>query len=259
MISPRSKYIFQLSSPQLWIKSRRAPEPEGFVEHTSKVNQVAERPFFVLWQHGRIINLYMDTSEEDASSANLKRGLASLFQYRTLDDDARDESDASGLCGVTYESTGPRSFVKRKTDCKPVNFPSPTRHPDPTFGVRHEDVRNSTYVLTQALLPERVVEHEAHATILSSRSDVGTTVVSDRTAQLVSTGAKTKPIVEADSVKDAIMKLKPGYDETTVELQPESVACQDAECLTVSDPISPPPRPAFVSPLSADKKIPRWT
>ncbi|XP_020285728.1 microsomal triglyceride transfer protein large subunit isoform X2 [Pseudomyrmex gracilis] len=225
---------FQLISPQLWIKSRRAPEPEGFVEHLSKVDQIAEKPFLVLWRHGDVQAVYMD-STESASSANLKRGVASLFQYRTLDDEVR-QRDASGLCDVIYTSAGENIVQKRKSACTHSALPPTRRHPNPIFAVNLESYRNSTYILTQSLLPERVVDHETHGMTLTAKSDVGTTVVSERTLEQTSK-VLSAGVIQADSVKYAVAVLQPGYREVVIELQPEPVSCPDAGCPTIDKTI----------------------
>ncbi|XP_050464692.1 microsomal triacylglycerol transfer protein isoform X3 [Cataglyphis hispanica] len=225
---------FKLLSPQLWIKSRRAPEPEGFVEHSSRVEQVAEKPFFVLWRYGDVEAIYID-STENASSANLKRGLASVFQYRTLDDEVR-QRDASGICDVVYVSVGENIIEKQKSACTYDTLPPPKRHPNPLFAVRLESYRNSTYVLTQSLLPERVVDHEAHRMTLTSKLDIGTNVVSERILEQAPE-ILSASVIQADSAKHAVMILEPGYREISIELQSESVTCPDTGCPTIDQAI----------------------
>ncbi|XP_011862749.1 PREDICTED: microsomal triglyceride transfer protein large subunit isoform X2 [Vollenhovia emeryi] len=241
---------FELLSPQLWIKSRRAPEPEGFVEHSSKVDEVAERPFFVLWRHGDIEAVYMDPAES-ASSANLKRGLASLFQYRTLDDEVR-QRDASGLCHVAYVTSGDNVVEKRKTACAHGTLPPPKQHPNPVFAVSLESYRNSTYVLTQSLLPESVTDYEAHRMTLVAKSDVGTSVVSERTlrqsAEVLSASA-----VQANSARHAVMLLKPEYKDVGIELQPVPATCPDAGCPTIDRTIEEYHRVLTASELGTSK------
>ncbi|XP_011631593.1 microsomal triglyceride transfer protein large subunit isoform X2 [Pogonomyrmex barbatus] len=226
---------FELLSPQLWIKSRRAPEPEGFVEHSSKVEEVAEKPFFVVWRHGDVEAVYMDPAES-ASSANLKRGLASLFQYRTLDDEVR-QRDASGLCNVAYVTSGDNVIEKLKTACVHSTLPPPRQHPNPVFAVKLKSYRNSTYVLTQSLLPEHVLDYELHRMTLVSKSDVGTNVVSERMLKQTGSEALSATVVQADSARHAVMLLKPEYKEAQIELQPVSAICPDAGCPTIDQAI----------------------
>lgn len=200
------------------------------MEHSSKVDQIAEKPFFVIWQDGDVQHVYMD-QDESVSSANLKRGLASLFQYRTLDDEVH-QRDASGSCDVTYTSSGKYVIEKLKTRCTQKSLPPPKRHPNPVLAVKLDSHRNSTYVLSQKLLPKHVADHETHEMTLTAKSDIGTGVMSTRTLEHMQN--LNTNFVKAESVKHAIALLQPGYRETDIELQPESVTCPDAKCPTVT-------------------------
>ncbi|XP_014474918.1 PREDICTED: microsomal triglyceride transfer protein large subunit isoform X2 [Dinoponera quadriceps] len=227
---------FKLSSPQLWIKSRRAPEPEGFVEHSSKVGETAEKPFLVLWRYGDIQVVFMDVAES-VSSMNLKRGLVSLFQYRTLDDEYVRQRDASGLCNVTYVSLRPQTIYKQKTDCVQSSLPRRKLNPNPVFNVNLVSTRNATYVLTHSLLPEHVVDHETHRMALTSKSDVGTTVLSERTLEQLPQPLKEN-VIQADTVRQVTTHLRPlGYRQTDIELQLEPTTCPDAGCPTIDKTI----------------------
>ncbi|XP_053999073.1 microsomal triacylglycerol transfer protein [Hylaeus anthracinus] len=224
----------ELVSPQLWIKSRRAPEPEGFVEHSSQVSVIARKPLLVVWKNGEIKSVYMDPSES-VSSANLKRGLASLFQYRVFDDDV-EERDASGLCNVIYHSLGPKTVGKRKTVCEQSALPPRKRHPNPLFGVKLASTRNSTYELTQNLLPSMVRDEERHEMTLTARPEIGTIVISKRTLELVP-GTLTVETVQANTLKEAIAALQPRYQETNMELQLEQSTCPNGVCQTIEQTI----------------------
>lgn len=196
------------------------------------MGETTEKPFLVVWRHGDVQAVYMD-AVESVSSANLKRGLASLFQYRTLDDELVRQRDASGICNVTYVSLGPQSIQKQKTECVQKRLPRRRLHPNPVFGVSLTSTRNATYVLTHSLLPERVVDHETHRMTLTSKSEVGTAVLSERILEQLSQPLSVSA-VQADTVKHAIALLQPGYRETDIDLQLEPVTCPHAGCPTVN-------------------------
>ncbi|OAD56739.1 Microsomal triglyceride transfer protein large subunit [Eufriesea mexicana] len=222
----------ELQQPQLWIKSRRAPEPDGFVEHSSRVNTLAENPLLVLWRNGEVQSIFLDASES-VSSANLKRGLASLLQYRVFDNDV-SERDASGLCSVTYHSLGP--LTVGKTSCEQTTLPPRKRHPNPVFGVKVSSTRNSTIDLTQEFHPSLIREEETHKMGLVARSEVGTIVTSKRTLELLP-GTLSAKTVQADTVKQAIVAVQPGCRETSIELQYEAPACPEIGCPTLEQTI----------------------
>ncbi|XP_057321313.1 microsomal triacylglycerol transfer protein isoform X1 [Microplitis mediator] len=219
----------ELTSPQLWIKSRTAPEPEGFVEHTSKLDDVSAVPVYVLWRQGVIEKFYAG-QDETTSSLNLKRGLASLFQYRTLDGDYR-EHDASGTCNVTYESTGPSSTRKVKKFCD-QDLTAKREHPNPIMGVDVLSTRVADYKLNSALLPIMIEEFEQHEVTLKTKPEVGATVTSQRIVKEVG-GSKVAKKIQAASVKDAVAYLQPGFREVKIGSQVESASCPDSGCLTL--------------------------
>ncbi|XP_033328364.1 microsomal triacylglycerol transfer protein isoform X1 [Megalopta genalis] len=220
----------QLLSPQLWIKSRRAPEPEGFVEHSSKVDTVGDKPVLLLWRHGEIKSIYMDPSET-VSSANLKRGLASFFQYRLLDGEVQ-ERDASGLCNATYHSLGPKSIMKEKTFCEHATLPSRKRHPNPLFDVKVVSEHKTNYELSHYLLPSMVHVKESHKMTLPARPEVGTIVTSEGILEEV-TDLLTPNRIQANTVREAIVWLQPGFVETSIELQLEPATCPSGGCQTL--------------------------
>ncbi|XP_015591483.1 microsomal triglyceride transfer protein large subunit isoform X2 [Cephus cinctus] len=222
----------ELISPQLWIKSRKAPEPEGFVEHSSKLDKSSKSPVFILWKNGEILAVYLDPSET-VSNINLKRGLASLFQYRTLDGEFK-ERDASGLCSAIYNSAGPRSIRKQKIACEQSSLTPVQKHPNPIMDVDITSNRNSSYELTHALLLNSVIDYESHAMNLRGKQDVGTTVTSQRTLKLLPGTFEASP-VQADSVKDAVALLEPSFRKTQIDLQPEPAICPESGCVTLEE------------------------
>jgi microsomal triglyceride transfer protein large subunit len=116
----------------LHIKSRKAPSPDGFVTHTSQLETLANKPFLVYWSNGEVKNLYV-ADDENLSVVNLKRGIASLLQFRTFDVETK-ESDVSGACDVKYATTDGIRIEKSKTNCAPHNGVTPfIVHPEKVF------------------------------------------------------------------------------------------------------------------------------
>lgn len=221
--------FFQLLTPQLYIKSRKAPEPEGFVEHSSKLDDVPNNPLYVLWQNGEILKIFL-SPDETISSANLKRGLASLFQYRTLDGKHR-EHDASGVCSVAYESQAPYSIIKSKYDCDEIPLAQRDQHPNPILGVSVDSSRFTGYTLNPSLLPIKIEESEIHELTLDAKPEVGATVTTYRILQ--ETGSLSASRIDGRTVRDAIAHLQPGYTEVQIDLQVEPITCPESGCRTV--------------------------
>lgn len=72
-------FCLQLVNPKLSIKSRKAPAPEGFVLHSSKLEELKNAPFLIHWNNGLVKSVYVNQNEV-ISLVNLKKGVASLFQ-----------------------------------------------------------------------------------------------------------------------------------------------------------------------------------
>lgn len=68
-----------MKNPKLFIKSRKAPAPEGFVQHKSPLESLPNSPFYVLWNKGKVEKILLQ-KDEQISISNIKKGIASLFQ-----------------------------------------------------------------------------------------------------------------------------------------------------------------------------------
>lgn len=70
---------FQLRNSQLHIRSRKAPTPEGFSEHSSKLETYTNNAFFIHWNQGKVEKILLP-KDQPLSLTNLKKGIASVFQ-----------------------------------------------------------------------------------------------------------------------------------------------------------------------------------
>lgn len=223
----------KLTAPQLWIKSRKNPKPEGFIQHSSTIGESASKPILLAWKNGKILSIFSDPNES-LSSMNLKRGLSNLFQYTTFDGEF-EEHDASGVCKVVYTSLSPNSIEKKKIACRESNVPHKTVHPNAIFGVEVKSTRKCIYELTASLLPKVINEQEMHSMTLISRPETGSAVTSLRTlSQIDEIRGK---IVEAESVENAVILLEPGFREMPVSLQIESTSCPETGCQTLEQAV----------------------
>ncbi|XP_011495879.1 PREDICTED: microsomal triglyceride transfer protein large subunit [Ceratosolen solmsi marchali] len=216
----------KMVSPQLWIKSRKAPKPEGFIEHSSRLVDIPKDPILILWNNGQILNTFA-ISTESVSSLNLKRGIVSIFQYKTVEG-VFQEKDASGLCNVTYNSLKPRLFKKVKFSCKK----NKNKHPNLFLGVKRNSIYTITYDLTEALLPKEILENEKHETSLTARPEAGTSITAHRIFLLLPGVSKENRII-ASTYTEAMHKLDSRYVEIPIEAQNEYVFCPESGCLTL--------------------------
>lgn len=77
------RMFLQINSPQLHIKSRKSPSPDGFVPHASVLEKKSNQPFLIVWKKGQIDKILLP-KDEPTSLSNLKKGIASLFQVNLI-------------------------------------------------------------------------------------------------------------------------------------------------------------------------------
>ncbi|XP_018321773.1 microsomal triglyceride transfer protein large subunit [Agrilus planipennis] len=159
-------------SPQLYIKSRKAPSPDGFIPHSSNLDSIENKQFFVHWNQGKINKILLPKNEK-LSIANLKKGIASLMQFQLLDSEEGNETDSSGVCKVSYTSTGPTIMKKYKTDCTSTDLPY-VYNPDVLLGINVESDRTVTYEIdTSGDKIKRINSDEAHVMSLNAKENAG--------------------------------------------------------------------------------------
>ncbi|XP_066994605.2 microsomal triacylglycerol transfer protein isoform X2 [Anabrus simplex] len=234
--NPASKLLqIELKSPQLHIKSRKAPAPEGFVKHASKLESLQNGPYLIHWVGGTINHIFI-AQGEDLSMVNLKKGVASLFQYKILDVETT-EKDASGKCKVKYTSTDPRTILKTKSDCvsgKTVPF---IMHPDRVLSTLVTSKRSMKYVLSKDLsVLESVTSAEAHEMTVILYQDAGSSVKASQELKLTADKVKVSP-VKAGSVEQAVKEMekrtKLTFNKQILVTDREQQICQD-ECPTLA-------------------------
>jgi len=104
-------------NPKLSIQTRKAHTPDGFAGHASMLDEMQNtEPIFLDWFDGKIKKIFSAKSES-ISLKNIKKGIASLFQFQNTGT-TMDEIDTSGNCLATYKVAEKNSMVKRKSNCK---------------------------------------------------------------------------------------------------------------------------------------------
>lgn len=230
---PNSLLILQVVSPQLHIKSRKAPSPEGFISHTSKLEQLDNSPFFVHWNQGKIHSIYIPLNEA-LSMTNLKKGIASLFQFQLLNQ-VTNETDSSGNCVVNYETTGPTTLKKTKKSCTSEELY--LVHPDSLFSVDVQSVREGEYeIASDNSCIQSLTNKESHEMTVNIRQEAGYKVNTIQEMKLKQSSSVT-PIV-GEKLDDVIQQIS---DELNLKFTHENLMtekevkmCQDSECPSFS-------------------------
>ncbi|KAK5641229.1 hypothetical protein RI129_009776 [Pyrocoelia pectoralis] len=173
----------ELISPKLNIRSGHSPNPNGFMWHTSKLESFRNSPFFIHWSKGKIQKILL-RKDEPLSLVNLKKGIASLFQFQTLDQEI-SEIDSSGNCDVKYTSLGPYTFTKMKLSCSSSDFPYHSNS-DPVLNTEVESSRMATYELgsDQSYL-KSVDLDEMHLMVMKAKEHIGNKVTVRQSLVLV--------------------------------------------------------------------------
>ncbi|CAG7828228.1 unnamed protein product [Allacma fusca] len=201
-----------LSRPQLQIKSRKAPHPDGFRDHTSQLDSASLHPLYVYWKDGIIQKTYSVTND-DISFVNIKKGIANLLQIPTgTTSGTVDENTPMGQCKVTYESCDTRHVTKHLTgNCEQLaaaqKFPSST-HSSRVLGA---DVQSNITVRTiltrEAVVVEESEATERHTVRTTAKQEVGATINTSQSFKLTGTTSSSDNIVTASSAEAAIKEI----------------------------------------------------
>ncbi|KAK7870894.1 hypothetical protein R5R35_005486 [Gryllus longicercus] len=195
----------QVSEAQLHIKSRKAPSPEGFVAHSSRLDALPSAPLLALWERGAVAYVWA-AKGEDTALVNLKKGVASLFQFKVKKWSAK-EKDASGRCDVTYSLLDEQTVYKVKDNCVNGKQVPYLAHPDPVLGAEVTSHRSATFTLSNDLaLLESVVTSEQHQMAVVARPEAASSVLA--TQQLVRQGPVKIQTVVAPNLNDVIKEME---------------------------------------------------
>ncbi|XP_018566345.1 microsomal triglyceride transfer protein large subunit [Anoplophora glabripennis] len=216
----------EFNSPQLHIKSRKAPSPDGFIPHSSKLDGFQNKPFLVAWNKGRIEKILLPKGET-LSLANLKKGIASLFQFQLLDGQFT-ETDSSGHCTTAYSSLSPTKILKTKTDCLSQDFPY-IRNPDEILGTKVHSSRQTEFEfdITNSYLKSARTK-ETHEIFLAAKEEIGSYVEASQILNFVKsepsqtvTGEDIDTVIEKISQSDGVI-----FTQESLLTERESVALE---------------------------------
>ncbi|XP_014251936.1 microsomal triglyceride transfer protein large subunit [Cimex lectularius] len=152
--------LAELKDLQLLVKSSQESQ-DGYTSHVSKIDQLVNKPFVIQLSQNEVKKVYL-AIDEDPTLANIKKGLASLFQIRQTNDKF-EEKDMSGVCQVDYKNTG-NHILKSKTGC---HWRGNKLMKSRLWGMKIDSKRFEEIVLTKGNLVDHVVADEEH-TLLSA-------------------------------------------------------------------------------------------
>lgn len=156
---------FHLTNLQLHLPPKTTASPE-FVAQKSLLEAAVNRPFYAVWNLGAITKVYVH-GKEDPSLVNVKKAIASLFQYQLLDGEY-DELDVSGQCQVGYSSRSKTSYAKTWHRCASDDLVFHRRW-DKAIGVQVTSSRQSVFKVTDdGTLVEADASERHHVVVVAN-------------------------------------------------------------------------------------------
>ncbi|XP_046673473.1 microsomal triacylglycerol transfer protein [Homalodisca vitripennis] len=231
--SPLNKLLkLKIVNPKLSIKSRKAPAPEGFITHTSKLEELKNGDFLLHWNNGHVKSVYINQNE-DISIINLKKGIASLFQFQLTTQEVK-ETDASGECEVVYTSLDRNMVEKIKSNCHSQPELPYILHPQQLWSATVSSKRRSVIVLSPDLAAiDTIDSEEKHQLSIPLREEAGGAILSQQGIKLQekSSGAA---LIEENTIDAAIKTMEKStgqfFVKYSLSLTKESNTCADGTC-----------------------------
>ncbi|RZC38190.1 microsomal triglyceride transfer protein large subunit [Asbolus verrucosus] len=215
----------ELRSPQLHIRSRKAPSPDGFIQHSSKLETLSLNPFYVVWRSGKIDKILLPKGEPP-SLTNLKKGIAGLFQFQFLDVET-NETDASGLCQTNYRSIDANRFEKIKTNCVSSDLPF-RKTKDAILDTIITSSRHVTYELDPRLdRIKAIYAKETHQMFLAAKEDLGSLIEADQI--LTHTKTEKTKIIRGPSLEAVLELISGGHTQESLLTEKEEIVNEEVK------------------------------
>lgn len=196
---------FDLESPALHVRPHGSLSQTEFAFHASPLDLYENQPFYAIWNKKNISEIYV-AANENSSLVNLKKGIVSLFQFKTESGDFL-ERDASGLCKVTYRDASPSSFYKTKHTCRSKNEVHVFTRPEKALHVRVQSHRSNAISFLPSGAIESIEGRDYFHISLEVNPKIGNSVDSFMALQTDNNISDVKPI-DVKSPKKFLLSLK---------------------------------------------------
>lgn len=140
---------------------------------------------------------------------NLKKALASLFQYQLLDGEY-DESDVAGACAVGYATSGATIFEKVWRRCTAGNGAADVVHRrlDGPLSVRLGSDRRAVYRVTEEGTLEKVKAYETHRYVLQANERAGAELRSTMSLAFDGSISNIEVFASGQTAEEAVKRVK---------------------------------------------------
>ncbi|GIY08031.1 microsomal triglyceride transfer protein large subunit [Caerostris extrusa] len=191
----------------------------GFSANPSELDKLSSSPSYILLDDGAPKTIWDDSSEH-LSLRNLKRGIASLLQYRKKNQDTR-EIDVSGECDVIYQIEG-KNIRRRKGNCAHSQFDKTLSQP---FGIRsasaaHQSTTDCEWNAEKNPTVSKCTSTE-YVKLFSNAWHRPSLCVADKSELIFEGTEKEKKIYENKEIESVIEELKKsqsGLEENNLEI-----------------------------------------
>lgn len=218
---------FRLISTKLLSKSQKTEEYDE--RQSSILDNISPKPFFAVVKDGRITSVYLEENE-DESITNLKKAIASFFQYKQKDCTEK-ETDVSGVCDVSYIVWATDKFSKTKLHCRLGLLPHHQRLDYP-LGVTVDPFSNTEYWTGLDGTIKKIEGHERHVIQVNAYPKVGTVVNSTFTF-VINEAIGKADLLKCDIVEECVKTFKNVKEMDLISKVAKS--CQEGKCFNVSN------------------------
>ncbi|XP_068087924.1 microsomal triglyceride transfer protein large subunit isoform X2 [Hyperolius riggenbachi] len=189
---------------------------------------ILERPVLVQWSHGKVKTFYLYPNEPTIL-ANIKRGLASLFQFQ-LSSGSVSEADVSGKCKVTYQAQKNRvTKIKDLDSCKISKAGFTTSNK--VLSVSKKDTSSTTYLIEEDIL-KSVLAEENHVLTVSVYAAMAAKILCRQKLELKSIKAGPKEVA-GKQLANVVKGMDPKYVATPLVADLLKSECKS--CPTLSE------------------------
>lgn len=222
-----------MNKPKLSIQTRKAHTPDGFAGHASMLDEMQNtEPIFLDWFDGRIRKVFLAKSES-ISLKNIKKGIASLFQFQSTAM-AVDELDTSGSCHATYKVSEKNSMVKTKSNCQHHKPTESFARKEKILGISAETDYNTKYTLKgDSKIISTASSTELHSLRVHLRSQAGASIISRQSMRLKkeTNGGKKYGSPAITQVIETVSKSR-GKElvEDVLQVEEEPTICKGLSC-----------------------------
>ncbi|XP_075716750.1 microsomal triglyceride transfer protein large subunit [Rhinoderma darwinii] len=167
---------------------------------------ILQRPLLVQWTNGKVKTLYLYQNEPTVL-ANIKRGLASLFQIQ-LSPGSVTEVDVSGNCNVTYKAKQNQvTKIKKLDSCKisKTGFTNSNK----VLGIANKETSSTIYHIQDGNI-KSVLAEENHVLMLNVYETIAAKVICRQRLELKSSKAGPKEVA-GKQLSNVVKAVDPKY------------------------------------------------